>query len=171
MPIRNRHTNPPATNGRFALGVLGLALVLLAGGWWVWGRSTSVTVNGQSCATADIQDQLTAADLVLTGSVFAVLPAATGADVIIAPDRLYRGRLTTPSPRIAALADQTGADTKKYTEGELHFASGQGRYLLFLHARSDGRYDTRACFGSRLLTKGLSPEETSALGAGTPVAE
>jgi len=102
------------------------------------------------------------ADLVLTGEVFLVVPAGGEyAHVLITPSRVYKGKTPPAGVRILALAD-TGTAAGQLPN-DLHFASGQSPYLLFLRQGADGIYRTSRCDGSRLLGIGLTDAEAAAL--------
>ena len=135
-----------------------------------WPRHVPVpaVISPFQCPATTLAERINEADIIVTGSVFAVLPDPVGAMVIIEPLRVYRGRVTAPSIRIPA-HDAT-ADTTKNDTGNLFFASDQPPYLLFLKKGPNGEYLTSRCYGSRLLGDGLTTEEQRILGNGAPFA-
>lgn len=108
------------------------------------------------CPVEAASERIARADLIVTGSVFAVIPGPTGADVLITPDRVYKGQAPKEGITITAKDAEAGVSL---SEGELHFRSVDPTYLLFLRQRSDGRFLTSRCDGSRFLGNGLSAEE------------
>lgn len=117
------------------------------------------------CPVRSPDEQTARADLVIIGRVFAVLPGPTGGDVLITVDRALKGNAPLVGVTIAALDVAQPKERPGQLAGELHFASEQPPYLLFLRARSDGRYNTSRCDGSRFLGRGLTTEENQALGS------
>lgn len=114
------------------------------------------------CTPLPFAASIARADLILTGEVFLVVPADPGfATVLITPLRVYKGNVSAQGIRIRALAD---APITGVASDDLHFASGQTPYLLFLQQQPDGVYRTSKCVGSRLLGGELTVEEQEALG-------
>lgn len=113
------------------------------------------------------------ADLIITGEVFAVVPEeTTGATVLITPLRVYHGVLPERGVDIASRVgtpSTSDGSPKDNSMGELHFASGQPPYLLYLREGDDGRYRTSACDGSRSIPGGLTAQEQALLGEGEEV--
>jgi hypothetical protein len=125
------------------------------------------SVDSDGCGITSSEVQVAAADLIVTGKVFAVIPADEMADVLIEPIHLYQG--SRPDQGIIIAAQplvENGNNARTAQINELHFASGQSPYLLYLIERSDGRYNTSRCDGSRLFGAGLSDEEQLILGDG-----
>ncbi len=115
-----------------------------------------------ACTPLTLSESVARADLILTGSVFLVVPeGATYANVLITPQDFYKGTLPPRGVRIRALPTVEGA---KNNVNDLHFASNQPPYLLFLQQDADGVYRTSRCLGSRLLGNGLTPLEQVAFG-------
>src|SRR5204863_4659518 len=91
---------------------------------------------------------------------------AANADVIINPIRVYRGRLSAPTVRIAAI-DDAGSSPKTYNNlNTMSFKSSSDVYVFYLHLLPDGRYSTSRCDGTHLLGGSLSSEEQAQLGSG-----
>lgn len=161
---QSRASNRTALAVLFVLIVVALAITL-------WPKDqTEPKYLGKNCDQLTLQEKVSLADLIVTGQVFIVIPSSFGAEVIIEPTRLYKGALTPQGIRI--VADPAAPDGMKSSNGqtsELQFASTQPPYLLFLTARSDGRYDTRACLGSRLFGEGLTDQERQLIGVGEPI--
>jgi len=106
------------------------------------------------------------ADIILIGSVFAVLQNNDGsADVLITPQNFYKGSEPERGITIAA-RPATGGEIGGSGNSDLHFSSDDPPYLFFLTERSDGRFQTSRCDGSRLLGQGLTTGEQAALGSG-----
>lgn len=86
-----------------------------------------------------------------------MVPADPGyATVLITPGRVYKGNVLNDGIRIRAKA---GVLASEGSQDDLHFASDQAPYLLFLQQQFDGSYHTNKCLGSRLLGSGLTPAE------------
>lgn len=113
------------------------------------------------CPRQTVEQRVAAADLIVTGTVFAVIPDNDEAGVLITPQRVYRGSL--PPNGIVVAARSADRTTSNAVTGDLHFTSDDPPYLLFLKQRSDDRFATSACFGARLLGDGLTPEEQTVL--------
>ncbi len=143
-------------------------VVVWAVRWWS-SQPSQVAINQTVCSFRTLADRVGAADVILTGQVFAVIPSGPGAEVIISPLRLYRGTLPVRGIQIVARPMKPPARLARSGQPELTFASDQPPYLLFLQSRADGKFDTSACAGSRTLGSGLTPEEVQLLGAGQPV--
>lgn len=120
------------------------------------GRSVT-DVPKASCVALSAAERIARADLIVTGSVFAVLSGPTGADVLVTPDRVFKGQVPKEGITIAAKDAKAGVSLSE--GGELHFRSTDPVYLLFLRQRPDGRFLTSRCDGSRFLGNGLSEEE------------
>lgn len=154
MAVRN-------TDMRKIASLLAIIVFLIAG-WSLWFVTKHEAVSSQMCSTT-LEDNIRSADVIMTGQVFAVLPGgALGAKVIMTPLTVYRGNLDAPTATIEARAD-SGEDEVPVNGHELHFASGQSAYLLFLHRTEDGVYRTSECQGSRFLGAGLTDAEQSLL--------
>lgn len=125
-------------------------------------------ITEKKCPAKTLAEQMGIADLILTGEVFVVLPDDTDALVYIKPLTVYKG--SPPIPLIIrANADEgvpAGGSGQRQIlvlpdgsrQNELHFASGQPPYLLFLR-KSDNKFLTSRCDGSRVLGSGLSTQE------------
>lgn len=121
----------------------------------------SIDLRGSaSKCSIDLQRNTAKADRILTGRVEAVLTSAHLADVWIEPLTWYKGQTADRFLRIQAQPTKI----RKGTTGDLHFASGQPPYLLFLRKTSGVQYRTSRCYGSRLLGAGLTAAETAAFG-------
>ncbi|MFC1662978.1 hypothetical protein ACFL04_02290 [Patescibacteria group bacterium] len=122
------------------------------------------------CPDRTVDENILDADIIVIGSVFAVIPGQTGADVLITPTLLYKGAIPDNGIIIAA-SPAEGSEEQLMLEvkDDLHFASGQPPYLLFLRARQDDLFNTSKCYGSRALGEGLNEEEEILLGDGTPI--
>lgn len=154
-----------STKRLLALG-FGMLVVVLLGVWLRSERKSSETVV--QCDVTSAAQQYAAADLVLTGEVFLVVPDGTeNAKVLITPLRLYKGDVPAAGVAITAKAESGG--TESNVTGELHFASGQPPYLLYLTQQANGLYTTSRCMGSRLLGEGLTNEEQQVLGIGQTI--
>lgn len=129
-------------------------------------RVPQLNTNAQQpswlCPDRTLAENVAAADLILTGEVAAVLFQKTLADVWIKPRERFKG--TPPSTGLRIMANPV-EDAQGTVEGmgDLHFTSDDPPYLLFLKQRADGRFSTSACYGSRLLGDGLTPEEKTVL--------
>lgn len=147
----------------FRFVIIGLSTGLLAtlsGWWWTDVRQPTANANQNSSAVCQISvaERVQQAELILRGSVFAVVPRGTyGARVIITPDYVYKGRLDRPTVEIEAIDDQNQSGRLSTTG--LHFTSVQPPYLLYLVSTPEGAYTTSACHGSRFFGSGLTPEE------------
>lgn len=116
-----------------------------------------------ACEQLPLSASFQRANLILSGSVFAVTPGRDGlADVLITPNDIYKG--TPPATGIVLAAFPTTSAGQTDSLGSLHFTSDDPPYFLVLRARADGRFDTSRCDGSRLLGAGLTREEHDALG-------
>jgi hypothetical protein len=164
---------------RAIVGFIGAVLVFSVGFWYARSdQSTASPTNStasmpteKQCARQVLPDHIAAADLILSGEVFVVLPDEPNALVYIKPLTVYKG---TPPAQIiirataaTATAGGTGGNAivilpNGTKESELHFASGQPPYLLFLRG-SDNKFITSRCDGSRLLGGGLTAEESAVL--------
>lgn len=154
MAVRN-------TDMRKIASLLAVVVFLIAG-WSLWVVTKHDAVSPDTCSTT-VQENVRSADVVMTGQVFAVLPGGSlGAKVIMTPLTVYRGNLDAPTATIEARADSEGKEILANSH-ELHFASGQSSYLLFLHRMEDRTYRTTECQGSRFLGAGLTDAEQSLL--------
>lgn len=122
------------------------------------------TTAPRTCTPLSLADAKAEADLILTGTVFAVVPGEPYARVLITPERVFTG--TVPDTGVTVLAQSGG--TTSGSGGDLHFTSADPPYLLFLRDRGDGTYTTSRCNGSRLFGAGLTDEEQHLLGSGQP---
>ena len=144
-----------------------LAIVGILGAWRFRHASESVNIHQSVaesiCPKRTVAQNFLYADAVMTGSVTGVLPVGDVADVWIEPGEIYKGHVTEKNIKIAARQSiNTNLHIAESPE-DLHFQSVDPPYLLFLKLRSDGRYDTSRCFGSRELGSGLTIEEESVL--------
>lgn len=115
------------------------------------------------CRQLPVSERFERADLVVTGSVFAVVPGQGGlADVLITPSEILKG--IPPVTGIVLAARPTTAVAAATPRNDLHFTSSDQPYFLVLYSRDDGRFDTSACDGSRLLGGGVTPQERHAIG-------
>ncbi|MEK7639706.1 MAG: hypothetical protein AAB424_00985 [Patescibacteria group bacterium] len=157
-------SHPHGTHHHFAR-----LLVLVVGAIVTVVITASMVVEQQSAATPSapcvplaIIDSVARADLILTGEVFLVVPADPGyATVLITPERVYKGEVLKAGVRIRAKADSLVGGS---VLDDLHFASNQPPYLLFLQQDTDGLYRTSKCIGSRSLGSGLTVDERAAFG-------
>lgn len=156
-------SNPPRPHHHFT------RLLVLAVGALVTAIITVSTVVEQQraspppppCAPLSVVESVRHADLILTGDVFLVVPAEAGlATVLITPHQVYKGDVPALGVRIRALATTEGANVNT---DDLHFASQQPSYLLFLQEDTDGLYRTSRCIGSRSLGSGLTATERALL--------
>lgn len=122
--------------------------------------SIQVSEPAPSCRPV-LTTNIKKADVIVNGRVEAVLQSGKTADVWIEPVVWYKGKSTVNYLHIQA----TIASGSSATSGDLHFASDQPNYLLFLRAIGNGRYRTSKCYGSRLLGDGLTTAEAQALSA------
>lgn len=122
-----------------------------------------------TCRQQSLSAKVESADLILTGNVFAVIPSQLGAEVIISPTQIYRGTLPVGGIQIVAQPNTSPSRAVTSEYQELNFTSGDPSYLLFLRQRTDGKYATSQCAGSRLLGEGLTAAETAILGLGHSV--
>ncbi|MBI3956956.1 MAG: hypothetical protein HY340_03105 [Candidatus Kerfeldbacteria bacterium] len=146
-------TNHPPLLSRPLLGTLIGGAVVLGIIIGIRQQPPATTLPQETaCEPRSGQDYLARADLIIVGRVFAVVPGPTGADVLITVERTLKGTPPNTGVTIAAKdarpTQETGA-----RRNELHFASGQGDYLLFLRTRRDGRFATSVCDGSRVLAQ------------------
>lgn len=155
-----------ATFGVFVVVALISAVMVILGPRRPAGVQSPVVAI--QCQQRMVRENFARADLVLTGTVFAVTGQGADASVHITPASVFKGRLPDRGVTIAARATGQGAAVGTAT-GDLHFQSDQPPYLLFLRQRSDGRYNTSRCDGSRLLGSGLTGREQKVLEAGATV--
>jgi hypothetical protein len=124
--------------------------------------------NQLVCQPTTLPEKFEQADLIVSGKVFLVLAdGPQNAKVLFSADRVYKGEI--PKFGITIAAKQDTAITNASSNGELHFATDNQEYLLFLKSSSGGLYTTSRCFGSREFGNGLSAEETQVLGQGQVV--
>jgi hypothetical protein len=137
----------------------------------VWPRSVHPPAVNQnlSCPPRTMAEKIAGADLVVTGDVFAVLPFASQAEVLIVGERDYRG--TVPDRGINIITDRQAVGDSAMTENGsgLNLRADSGPYLLLLNRRDDGRFRIDRCSGSRRLDTGLTAVEEAALGPGQAV--
>lgn len=125
----------------WAFGPISLFLMVA---WLMTRQQVVAPVAGCPTTTA-------AADVIVEGQVFAVLPGGReGARVIVRPIRFVRGEAAAPNLEINAQDDATLGGSKENHQG-LHFVSGVN-YELFLRRESDGTYSVIPCSASKLLT-------------------
>ncbi|MBI2984428.1 MAG: hypothetical protein HYY50_02290 [Candidatus Kerfeldbacteria bacterium] len=157
----------PAHQSRWAAIAI-IALIGLVGMWWLAGRRATPTASRPTMITAchpwTPAEAIRQADLIMTGQVFIVLPSRLGAEIVIEPGRVFHGQLPEGAVRVVAKPVTKMVMSPDGSEPELHFTSDQPPYLLVLRRRTDGLYETRSCWGSRLLGPGLRPEEEAAWG-------
>jgi hypothetical protein len=151
--------HPHSTHHHFTrllvLGVGAVATAIITASLVV--QQQRVSALPTPCTPDTLASNISRADLILTGSVFLVVPdGLTYAYVLITPQRVYKGVLPPQGIRIRALATTEGSGI---TLDDLHFTSQQPPYLLFLQQQTDGTYRTSKCVGSRLLGGGLTPAE------------
>lgn len=151
------HTSRPPRSHRTYV-VVGVAAVLLVTGiWWLWPMpATSV-----KCPKRTAAQNAERADLIMIGSVVIVLPGDPYAQVMVHPDKTYKGSPSN-AVKIFAQPSNLNATSNDVINGDLHFASTQPPYLLFLQKSGDG-YTTSKCDGSRSLGSGLTADEKAAL--------
>ena len=121
------------------------------------------------CPHIDIDQAYKNSDLVITGKVFAVVPSVHGAEVLVTPERIFRGTFVDPTIRLAAVAETPGKHQLVLNPAVIHLSSASPTYIFFLRQHPDGLYTTSRCDGTRPLTDGFSPAEAAALGAGFAV--
>jgi hypothetical protein len=148
-----------------------LVIVLLAGLMFASRLTTPITqtLTQNNCPTT-LSERVAAADVIVSGSVFVVIPGGSyGAQVIIDPLTFYKGRVDTPTLIVNA-RDDAGVTTFTSDDREhLRFQSGQPPYLLYLYRQADGTFNTRDCDGTRFLATGLTAEEQQLSGLKTAV--
>lgn len=147
--------------------VLSLAVIMLSIWCVVTSRPILVltknsVVNTVACPE-NTEKKFAQADVVMTGSVFMVVPDQQLARVIITPEKVYKGVLNQATVSVMARDEDPVQLDLAGAIPTLHFQTGQPPYLLFLHDRDDGTYTTSVCEGSRLLGVGLTDEERRAL--------
>ena len=167
VPRRPRHALTPLTVivPAFVLGVFAVVFIL-----------TSVSKPNASfpktivCGILTARQSASYADLVVTGTVFAVVPGEEYAQILFTPDRVYKGTIPDQGIRIASVAVDGNVKRPRGDDApDLHFTSEDPPYLLFLRKREDGAFLTSRCYGSRILGSGLTDDERSALGDGQEV--
>lgn len=113
-----------------------------------------------TCPTRTIQENVDRADIIMTGSVDIVLPGEPYVSVMVIPGKIYKGQA---DGLVKIWAHEANAsNTAGHGNQEIHFASDQEPYLLFLR-QGDGGYLTSRCDGSRLLGSGLTDDERRVL--------
>jgi len=150
--------------------VLGIAVCFCFVIFSIWYISTTSlnrtslqnTLQKKSICPASALEKFSQADLVLSGTVFMVVPDQELARVIITPEKIYKGTLTQPTVAILAREEEPVTAVTPGAIPTLHFQTGQLPYLLYLDDRHDGTYSTSICNGTRLLGSGLSDEEVTA---------
>lgn len=161
--------------------VIFTAVVVLAAGVWyarstqeptVQGNVITAGTNERQCPNQTESARIAAADLIVTGTVSVVLPEGSDALVYIKPQTIYKGDILTPFIIRAQTIDgvATGGSAKQQIvvlpdgtkDSELHFASEQPPYLLYLR-KSGNKFLTSRCDGSRFLGTGLTAEEQASL--------
>ncbi len=163
---------PGNPHTRLAAQLAGLLLVAATGGLLLLTFSEQTVnrnANTQSrtlwpCQKQTLEQRVAAADLIVTATVFAVIPSNGTANVLFTPQRVFKGQV--PPTGITVAARTASATTAADDTGDLHFTSADPPYLLFLKQRDGNAFTTSACFGSRTLGDGLKSEEQQLLGAG-----
>lgn len=117
------------------------------------------------CEPTPLSEQVAAADAIVVGQVVVVLQGQVDglADVYVHPTEVYKGVPEGNTLRLVARTSAGRSGSFSNSPADLHFTSSDPPYLLFLKQRSDGRFDTSACDGSRRLGQGLTEEETTLL--------
>ncbi|MEK7631961.1 MAG: hypothetical protein AAB445_03805 [Patescibacteria group bacterium] len=147
---------------RLFVFMIGAIITAVLAATLVIDRKQPAAEQSANCTPLSLAESVARADLILTGKVFLVVPAEPGyATVLITPQHFYKGTLPALGVRIRALATTEG---ENIPADDLHFASNQPPYLLFLEQDADGVYRTSKCMGSRLLGSGLTAEEQALLG-------
>jgi hypothetical protein len=143
----------------------GMVLLLVIG---IWVFLKTKNQDNFECKSLPAAEKIQQADLIVSGKVFLVLAdGPENAKVLFTADKIYKGQM--PEGGIEIFAKQSTAIKNPSTNCELHFASNNQEYLLYLKKGEDGLFTTSKCFGSRLLGNGLSSEEFSILGEGQVV--
>ena len=119
-----------------------------------------------ACREQTPSELVAVADVVATGTVFAVIDGTPYARVLITPVEVYRGSVPDTGITVMAHAVRAGSqpDPGTLPGSEVQFKSSDPPYLLYLHRRTDGTFSTSRCDGTRLLGDGLTVEESAALG-------
>lgn len=113
-----------------------------------------------ACPPADLQSQLTAADVVATGTVYSLVPLDEGGyEAYLDPVTIYKGADLVSDSLIVSVPDNAAE--------RVQFVEGDAAYLLFLRMQDDGTFAADACAGSRELGSGLTDAEKPVLGSGT----
>lgn len=145
------------------------ALAVTAFGFVTFPRqqsSSQLVPTAVSCPTLSIEERTARADLIVTGSVFAVLPLEGSLTrVLVEADRVYKGAVPEKGIEVVAIGIKP-EERISVPGGDLHFTSNDPPYLLFLRQREDGRYLTSRCDGSRVLGSGFNTEEGALLRQG-----
>ncbi|GEM_PF-2345822 len=162
------------------IGVFTALVVLGLGVWYARSEKTDTAVTNiqtfqiteKKCSIQTTAEQAAAADLILTGEVFVVLPDEPDALVYMKPLTVYKGLPPMPLIIRANAGENVPAGESGRRQiivlpdgsrqNELHFASEQPPYLLFLR-KSDNKFLTSRCDGSRVLGSGLNEGEQSVL--------
>ena len=143
-----------------------LIIILLASLMVTMQQTKPVTQTpSQNNCPATLPERVAAADVIVSGSVFMVIPGgSSGAQVIIDPIKVYKGQVDTPTVIINARDDAGVTTLATDSHQNIHFQSGQPPYLLFLLQEADGTFLTSQCAGTRFLETGLTSEEQQLLG-------
>lgn len=121
----------------------------------------------RSCPDRPLSQQVSQADLIMTGTVFAVLPKDGAAEAIIVPDRIYRGQLTGPTVSVTVTPSVHGSTGGSVDPTSLDLSTSSKSYIFYLRRRVDDLYVTNRCAGTRLFGAGLSAAEATILGPGS----
>lgn len=150
---------------QLVLSVIGIVALIGANAWlYFFHIQPEKSVVTSTCPKITMAQQITRADLVVTAKVVTVVANGKLAEVLLSPLHIYKGQVTSATLRVVANPSTAGAGLYN---SDIHFASDQPPYLLFLRQQSDGRYFTSKCDGSRLLGEGLTEMEKTALPANT----
>ncbi len=115
------------------------------------------TAAMQFCGREPIREYVQKATAVVKATVFAVTEKNDRANVTLTIENVYAG--TVSEPTITIPATIAGAEQQS---SDLHFASGQPPYLLFLRKTAGGEWRTSRCYGSRMLKGKLTEEKRGA---------
>lgn len=117
------------------------------------------------CGREPVRDSMQKSAAVVKATVFVVTEKNERAEVVLTIENVYAGTISEPTITVYARI----ADEKEEGRGsDLHFASGQPPYLLFLRKAADGEWQTSRCYGSRMLKGELTEEERGVLEETSP---
>lgn len=111
------------------------------------------------CGREPVRDYVQKSAAVVKATVFAVTENKNLANVVFTVEKVYAGTVSAPTVAVPAKIGNEGQGSTN----DLHFASGQPPYLLFLRKTANGEWRTSRCYGSRMLKGELTDEERSVL--------